>query len=89
MLESIQQRTIVSLKPFHERFWSSWSCGLEVKKLVLESQDSLFESRHEQLLGGNLFALNPRLHVLCSLLECWLVSAVNVDGCKISLGHLN
>ena len=33
-----------------------WHSG---KKLVLEPQGSRFESHHEPLLGGNLFALNP------------------------------
>ena len=34
-----------------------------IKTLVLESQGSRFESRHEPLLGGNLFALNSQ--VIC------------------------
>ena len=46
-------------KPF-QYFWPNkdhmlWLSG---KRLVLESQDSRFKSRHEPLLGGNLFALN-------------------------------
>ena len=32
---------------------------LSNSKLVFEPQDSKFESSHEPLLGGNLFALNP------------------------------